>query len=251
MPGVPAPLKDPRAGGIDLVIVREQTEGLFSDVGKVRVENETAVDRMVITRRGSKRVVDFAFGLAARRKRDGHRGLVTCIDKANVLASTAFFRKIFLERAARHPGIEAQCMYVDAASLNLVRAPWQFDVLVTENMFGDILSDLGAGLMGGLGVAPSADIGLEHAVFQPCHGSAPDIAGQDIANPLAMILSAAMMLDWLALRHDNRTMAADGAGLRKAVEAVISEGRILTRDLGGSASTTEAAGAVVDALLAA
>jgi 3-isopropylmalate dehydrogenase len=119
---------------------------------------------------------------------------------------------------------------------------------VTENMFGDILSDLGAGLMGGLGVAPSADIGLEHAVFQPCHGSAPDIAGQNIANPLAMILSAAMMLDWLALRHGNSAMAADGASLRNAVEAVIAEGSVLTRDLGGDASTADAAGAVLDAV---
>ncbi len=111
-------------------------------------------------------------------------------------------------------------------------------------MFGDILSDLGAGLMGGLGLAPSADIGLENAVFQPCHGSAPDIAGQGSANPFAMILSGAMMLDWLGLRHEVHAMQQDGARLRAAVDRVVADGAVLTRDLGGSASTTEAADAV-------
>jgi 3-isopropylmalate dehydrogenase len=130
----------------------------------------------------------------------------------------------------------------------MVQKPWDFDVMVTENMFGDILSDLGAGLMGGLGVAPSADIGLEQAVFQPCHGSAPDIAGQGKANPLAMILSGAMMLDWLGLRHDIPALAADGQRLRKAVEGVIDAGRVLTADLGGSASTQQAGDAVMAAL---
>jgi len=120
--------------------------------------------------------------------------------------------------------------------------------MVTENMFGDILSDLGAGLMGGLGLAPSADIGLDHAVFQPCHGSAPDIAGQDLANPFAMILSAAMMLDWLGIKHDNTAMRADGKHLRETVEQVIAKGDVLTRDIGGTAGTRDAANAVSDAL---
>jgi len=120
--------------------------------------------------------------------------------------------------------------------------------MVTENMFGDILSDLGAGLMGGLGVAPSADIGLDQAVFQPCHGSAPDIAGQGKANPLAMILSGAMMLEWLGLRHDIPMLAADGQRLHTAVESVIDVGQILTADLGGSASTQQAGDAVLAAL---
>ncbi len=120
--------------------------------------------------------------------------------------------------------------------------------MVTENMFGDILSDLGAGLIGGLGLAPSADIGLDHAVFQPCHGSAPDIAGQNVANPMAMILSAAMMLDWLGLRYDNPAMVADGVRLREAVERVVAQRAVLTRDLGGTAHTDEAAAAVWSAL---
>ncbi|MCL4132794.1 UNVERIFIED_CONTAM: hypothetical protein GTU68_000549 [Idotea baltica] len=120
--------------------------------------------------------------------------------------------------------------------------------MVTENMFGDILSDLGAGLMGGLGMAPSADIGLDHAVFQPCHGSAPDIAGRGIANPMAMILSGAMMLDWLGLRHDAPALVADGIRLREAVETVIARGGVLTADLGGSAGTQDAADAVMSHL---
>jgi 3-isopropylmalate dehydrogenase len=115
-------------------------------------------------------------------------------------------------------------------------------------MFGDILSDLGAGLMGGLGLAPSADIGLDHAVFQPCHGSAPDIAGQGIANPFAMFLSAAMMLDWLGIKHNNDAMRADGNRLREVIENLVASGAVLTRDLGGTASTETVAGAVLDAL---
>ena len=120
--------------------------------------------------------------------------------------------------------------------------------MVTENMFGDILSDLGAGLMGGLGLAPSADIGEKHAVFQPCHGSAPDIAGQGVANPFAMFLSAAMMLDWLGLNHDNSAMIADANRLRTVVQACVAEGAARTRDLGGTASTQEATQAVRQAL---
>ena len=130
----------------------------------------------------------------------------------------------------------------------MVQKPWEFDVLVTENMFGDILSDLGAGLMGGLGLAPSADIGLEHAVFQPCHGSAPDIAGQGMANPFAMILSAAMMLDWLGASEGAEPLALDAERLRRAVDHVISEGCSLPSDLGGTAATRDVAQAVAAAL---
>ena len=137
---------------------------------------------------------------------------------------------------------------MDATALWMVEKPWTFDVMVTENMFGDILSDLGAGLMGGLGLAPSADIGHDHAVFQPCHGSAPDIAGQGVANPMAMILSAAMMLDWLGDKHGVAQMKADGDALRAAVDTVVAQGKTLTRDLGGTASTAEVAAAIRAAL---
>ena len=236
--GAPTPLADPRAAEIDLVIVREQTEGLFSDVGKVKVENDSkAVDRMVITRKGSERVADFALNLAGQRKRDGRPGRVTCVDKANVLASTAFFRKVFNQRSQAHPEIETECMYVDAASLNLVRAPWRFDVLVTENMFGDILSDLCAGLVGGMGLAPSGDIGDDHGLFQPCHGSAPDIAGRDLANPTAMLLSAVLMLNWLSQRHNADALRDAARTLEAAIHRGYAEGVIRPAEYGGSDGT--------------
>src|SRR5262249_44387974 len=145
------------------------------------------------------------------RPLDGKR-LVTCVDKANIFRSYAFFRKVFFEVAARHPSIAAEATYVDAASLYMVQNPQAFDVMVMENQFGDILSDLGAGLVGGLGLAPSAEVGDKHALFQPSHGTAPSIAGKDIANPLAMILSAAMMLDWLGETRND--VAATAAGKR-------------------------------------
>ena len=134
----------------------------------------------------------------------------------------AFFRRLFLEWPRRHPDVDADCLYVDAAAFRLVRSPWEFDVIVTENMFGDILSDLGAGLVGGMGMAPSADIGDGHAVFQPCHGTAPDIAGRGLANPTAMFLSAAMMLDWLGDRHSS-------PACRQAARALSSRRRARVR----------------------
>ena len=153
---------------------------------------------------------DFAFKLAQQRKARGKRGHLTNVDKANVFTSMAFWRQVFEERAAKFPDISTEHAYVDAMALNLVMKPWAYDVLVTENMFGDILSDLIAALAGGMGMAPSADIGDHYALFQPAHGTAPDIAGQGIANPSAMLLSVAMMLDWLAVR-DGDTALADGA----------------------------------------
>jgi 3-isopropylmalate dehydrogenase len=149
----------------------------------------------------------------------------------------AFFRKIFVESAARHPDIQADCAYVDAVGLRLVRAPWEFDVLVTENMFGDILSDVGAALMGGMGMAPSADIGDDHAVFQPCHGTAPDIAGRGVANPTAMFLSAAMMLEWLGERHGVPACQRAAAAIVRAVEAAFADGTLVTLENGGAADT--------------
>jgi 3-isopropylmalate dehydrogenase len=149
----------------------------------------------------------------------------------------AFFRSIFLETAARHPGIAADCMYVDATALRLVRAPWEFDVLVTENMFGDILSDLGAALMGGMGMAPSADVGDRHAVFQPCHGTAPDIAGRGVANPTAMFLSAAMMLDWLGEQHAVNACKHAARELTLAVERAFGSDPLLPVEFGGTADT--------------
>ena len=201
--GAPTPLADERASRIDCVLIRESTEGLFVSRKMSRRDGpDVVLDTMRISRSVTERLCEFAFRLARQRRAKGSPGRVTCVDKANVLPSMAFFRSIFLEVAARHPDLVADCMYVDATALRLVRAPWEFDVMVTENMFGDILSDLGAALMGGMGMAPSADVGDRQAVFQPCHGTAPDIAGRGVANPAAMFLSAAMMLEWLGEQHD-------------------------------------------------
>jgi len=247
--GQHSPLKIPDGREIDFVLIRESTEGLFHTQGRGEVTKDEARETLLITRDISEKLFRFAFDLAATRKASGRsRGHVTCVDKANVFRAFAFFRGIFDEEAARRPDLTADHAYVDATALWMVQKPWDFDVLVTENMFGDILSDLGAGLMGGLGLAPSADIGLDHAVFQPCHGSAPDIAGQGTANPFAMLLSAAMMLEWLGHKHDNPGMLADGGKLRGAVETAIAKGQVLTRDLGGTAGTQDVADAVTDAL---
>lgn len=248
-PGQPTPLALAGGQSIDFVLIRESTEGLFYTQGRGEVEADEARETLRITREISEPLFRFAFDLAKSRKAAGRGpGKVTCVDKANVFRAFAFFRDMFDAEAAKHPEIEANHAYVDATALWMVERPWSFDVMVTENMFGDILSDLGAGLMGGLGLAPSADIGHDHAVFQPCHGSAPDIAGQGVANPMAMILSAAMMLDWLGEKHGLAAMKADGDRIRAAVDAVIADGKALSRDLGGSASTAEVATAIQAAL---
>lgn len=232
---------------IDFVLIRESTEGLFWSQGRGEVGDDVATETLRITRETSEKLFDFAFALAGERRAAGRgKGRVTCVDKANVFRAFAFFRKIFDSIAENHPDLEADHAYVDATALWMVQKPQTFDVLVTENMFGDILSDLGAGLMGGLGLAPSADIGDNNAVFQPCHGSAPDIAGRNVANPAAMILSSAMMLDWLGQKHDVAAMVNDAERLRTAVGDVIADGKWLTPDLGGIASTHDCALAVRD-----
>jgi len=150
--------------------------------------------------------------------------------------------------AASFPDIDRQAVYVDAMSLYMIQNPWDFDVLVMENQFGDILSDLGAALVGGLGLGPSAEIGEQHGLFQPSHGTAPQIAGKNIANPLATILSASMMFEWLGhVRHDQNCLAAAQA-VEMAVADVLLTGEATTQDLGGSASTTQCAAAVADCL---
>jgi len=248
--GVPTPLGDPRALQIDCVLVRESTEGLFAARTLSRREGSDAVmDTLQVTRRTSERLFEFAFRVAARRRATGRAGRVTCVDKANVLPSMAFFRSIFLDVASRHPDVAADCLYVDATAMRLVRAPWEFDVLVTENMFGDILSDLGAGLMGGMGMAPSADIGDRQAVFQPCHGTAPDIAGRGVANPTAMFLSAAMMLDWLGQRHGVEACTIAAREITGAVERTFASGRLRPVEFGGAAGTRAISEHVRDELI--
>ncbi|MCI0637783.1 MAG: isocitrate/isopropylmalate dehydrogenase family protein [Gemmataceae bacterium] len=225
------PLKKYGAGEIDLLIVRESTEGLFSSRrNKIPAGAEVATDTMKITRHTSDRLFRAAFQQARQR-----RGLVTLVDKANVLPSMAYFRGVFDEISREFPDVRTEKVYVDAAALYLVQRPHRFDVIVTENMFGDILSDLTGGLVGGMGVAPSADIGDKYAVFQPSHGSAPDIAGQGIANPIATILSVAMMLDWL----DQEETKRGAAMIQRAVELVFRAPANRTRDLNGLLSTRQ------------
>lgn len=249
VPGLKLPLASEKAKDIDLVLIRESTEGLFASHGKGTVENDSiAKDTMVITRDVSERLFDFAFKLAAHRKKNGSEGRVTCVDKANVFQSLAFFRKVFDEQAKLNPEIIADHSYVDAMALNLVRHPWAFDVMVTENMFGDILSDLGAALMGGMGMAPSADIGDNHAVFQPCHGSAPDIVGEGKANPTAMFLSAAMMLDWLAQTHEIEACSTAAQYIREAVDNAFASGNLIPFELGGNAGTEAITQAIIKQL---
>lgn len=230
------PLKHHQSGEIDFVIVRESTEGLFSArLSKTNSSEDEVRDVMRITRRGSERVIRSAFELAMKRRRK-----VTLVDKANVLPSMVFFRKIFLEIAEEYPEVEIECNYVDAAALFLVQRPQTFDVIVTENMFGDILSDLASSLIGGMGMAPSADIGDELAVFQPAHGTAPDIAGKGVANPVGMILSVAMMLDWLP--------GCDGSPIEAAVRKVLSDSNNRTPDMRGTLSTSQFTDKVLEAL---
>ncbi len=252
MPGLPTPLSHPSAAQIDLVLVRESTEGLFYSrgIGEVRSDEE-AFDTMKITRRGTSRVCEFAFKLAEDRKqRLGRPGRVTNIDKANVFASMAFFRKVFEEIAARHPGIASDSAYVDAMALNLVLKPWTFDVMVTENMFGDILSDLIAALVGGMGMAPSGDIGDKHALFQPAHGTAPDIAGQGKANPTAMLLSTSMMLDWLGTRHADARLHDAAQLIETAVASAFATRAVLPFEFGGRSGTADITSAVIGRLAA-
>lgn len=231
------PLKGKEAGAIDFVILRENTEGLFSSrKGAMSLGEDVRVDGLKITRRGAERLFHEAFRMAAKRRKK-----VTLVDKSNVLQSLAFFRGIFDEVAEQYPDIESERIYIDATALYLVRRPEDFDVMVTENMFGDILSDLAAGLIGGMGLAPSGDIGEKHAVFQPSHGSAPDIAGKGISNPLATILSAAMMLEWLRLEEESKRVHG-------AVEAVLGDSGNRTPDLGGKMRCEEMGAAVAGAL---
>jgi 3-isopropylmalate dehydrogenase len=247
VPGIPSPIVGAAEHGIDLVVIRESTEGLFASMGKGVVTETEARETLLITRKTCERLFEFSFRLAQRRKESGRGGILTCVDKANAFKAYAFFRQLFDECAARHPGVATERLYVDACSAMLVRRPWDFDVMVMENMFGDIISDLTAGLIGGMGMAPSADIGDGHAVFQPCHGTAPDIMGKGLANPTAMILSAAMMLDWLGERHAHPGAVEAGRRIEAAVDRAYAGG-LKPCELGGSDGTAAIAAAVLGAL---
>lgn len=225
-------VKLPCARTFDLVIVRENTEGMYSGVEELH-ENAAYTTR-IITRKGSERIAERACSLARDRKRE-----ITIVHKANVLKSDAFFRDICIN-AAKKNGISHREMLVDAMAYDLILHPEKFDVIVTTNLFGDILSDEAAAIMGGLGLCPSANIGDRYALFEPIHGSAPDIAGKGIANPIAAILSLKMMLEWAGKIKEARSIDI-------AVDRILAGG-ITTPDLGGTYSTRDVAEAIAEEL---
>lgn len=251
IPGVPPTLADERAKRIDLVIVRESTEGMFASRGKGEIiENREARDTQVITRAVTEQLTEFCCNLAIRRREmRGTPGRVTLVDKSNVFRSFAFMREVFHETAKKFPDVDARHHYVDAMALDLVRRPWDFDVLPMENLFGDILSDLAAGLVGGMGFAPSADIGKSNGLFQPSHGTAPDIAGKGIANPTAMILSVALMLQWLGERHGSSQARDAALAIERGVDYAFDKLKLRTYDIGGRNGTRDVGQAVSDLIL--
>ncbi|HHQ4567414.1 isocitrate dehydrogenase [Aeromonas hydrophila] len=228
-----------RYDNIDIITVRENTEGMYSGAGQKRSDDNKSAEAMsIITREGAERIVKFAFELA----RQEGRKKVTIIHKANILKSTSgLFLEVAREVASRYPDIQSEEMIVDAACMNLVMYPERFDVMVTTNLFGDILSDLCAGLVGGLGMAPGANIGDGAAIFEAVHGSAPDIAGKNIANPTSVILASIQMLEYLGMQDRAER-------IREAVRATIESGDRVTRDLGGTASTSEFTQSIIDRL---
>jgi len=240
-PNAPQRLADPRAAGIDMVILRESTEGLFYSAavhGRSEVIGDEEVrDTLRVTRSTTEKLHHFGFKLARKRKARGSQGILTCVDKANVFTSMAFFRKIYDEISPEYPDIQTGYNYVDAQALDLVRRPWDFDVLVMENMFGDILSDLAGGLVGGMGMAACGEIGDGIGLFQPAHGSAPDIMGQDKANPLAAILSGALMLDYLAEKHQETSLTEAVDLIDNAINRGFAENRIRPIEFGGDMGT--------------
>lgn len=261
IPGLALPLASPQAKDIDLVIIRESTEGWFHARGRGEMVmtpdgDEAIQDTCEISRRACERLFDFSFRLAGKRKALNEakgrppKGKVTCVDKSNVFLGMAFMNQIFHERAKLNPQIVADHCYIDAYSLNLIRKPWEYDVCPMENQFGDITSDLAAGLICGMGYAPSGDIGDKHAVFQPSHGSAPDIAGKGIANPTATFLSAAMMLEWLGERHSAPALIEAAASIESAVDRIFGEHQVQAADTGGKDGTAAITRAAINALKA-
>jgi len=237
-----------RPEDVDLVIIRELTEGLYVRIGGEVREGELAIDNRVITEMGSWRVIEYAANLAL-----GRRQHLTCVDKSNVLRGDQLFRHVF-ENIMKHPGfspLNHDAFYVDAFSMFLMTNPERFDVIVTPNLFGDILSDLASVLSGGIGMVPSGSYGFNHAMFEPIHGSAPDIAGKGIVNPTASLLSLSMLFEYLANKNGKEAsiefhLFSDS--LEKAVLETIQSG-VKTPDLGGEATTEQFGDRVKDTFL--
>lgn len=236
------PLKDKTEADIDFVVFRENTEGLYTGVGgqfKRGSPDEIAIEQEINTRKGVERIIRAAFSFAREHGRKG----VCMSDKANAMRhGHDLWQRVFREVAAEYPEIKPSHLYVDVLAMRLVQAPQEFDVIVTNNLFGDIITDLGAALQGGIGLASSGNLNPgKAALFEPVHGSAPDIAGKGIANPLAAILTAGMMLGYLGRPADDRR-------IQDAIQRCLKAGNV-TRELGGTLSTREAGSAVLDALM--
>ena len=212
---------------VDMVIVRENTEGMYSGLD-FRVNQETTIGIRVITRKACERIVKYAFELAEKRKKH-----VTLVHKGNVLkVSDGMFKDIFYEEAKKHPDVKADDAHVDAITQWFIKQPEFYDVLVTENLFGDIISDEAAMIVGGIGTGASANIGDRYAMFEPIHGSVPKYTGMDKVNPIGTIMSVKMMLDWMNYKEA-------GEAIEDAVNKVLEEGKVLTYDLGGTAKCSE------------
>ena len=227
---------------IDLLIVRENTEGLY--VGMEFEVGDNALALRLISRGASVRIAEYAFKMASRRRKK-----IVMVHKANVLRKTdGLFSNVVKEVSTKFPQVELESMYVDACAMNLIRNPESFDVIVTTNMFGDILSDEAAQLVGGLGVAPSANIGTSFGLFEPVHGAAPDIAGKGQANPIAMILSMKMMLSWFGESREDDSCNEAASAVEKAVINTL-QGGIRTPELGGTSTTNDVGKAISSSLL--
>jgi 3-isopropylmalate dehydrogenase len=234
-----------KAGDIDIVFVRENTEDLYAPIrGTLTRANmeEVSVDVKIVTRKGAERVLRQAFELCRNRDRgapaDGKKR-VTCVDKSTVLQSCALFRKVYDEVAGDYPEIERDYALIDAWTQWAIRSPEYYNVIVTTNLFGDIITDMMAPIQGGLGIAPSAEIGDKYGMFRPIHGSAPKYYGQFVANPIASILSAGMLLDWLGEKNKDSSAKNAAKKIEKAVDSNLKEGKVVTYDLGGSSKTYE------------
>ncbi|MGE0551197.1 MAG: isocitrate/isopropylmalate dehydrogenase family protein [Kofleriaceae bacterium] len=232
---------------VDMVIIRENTEGLYSGIAERTADRAT--DLRVITRRASERVIRKAFEVSRDRKRGApsdHKRRVTCIVKHNVLTGCRLFLDVFREVAKQFPEIEPDVAIVDSFAMFVLTQPERYDVCVTTNMFGDILTDLASVLQGGMGMAVGCNVGDDHAMFEPIHGSAPPLAGKDRANPMAMMLATAEAMAWLARRFDDERLRRAHAAIEAAVAAQVARGDVLTADLGGTAGLSAVAAAIRD-----
>jgi len=247
---VVCPLAGKKPKDVNFVIVRENTEDLYTPIRGVLTRakvTDVAVDVKIVTRKGAERIVKYAFELCRKRGKgapsDG-KLRVTCVDKSTVLKSCALFRQVYNEVAENYLDVEKDYALIDAWTQWIIKRPEYYDVIVTTNLFGDIISDMAAQIQGGLGLAPSAEIGEKHAMFRPIHGSAPKYYGKKVANPMAAILSANLLMGWLAEKHKDKSAMEAANRIEKAVDETLKEGKTLTPDLRGSAKTYEVGDAV-------